>query len=132
MSIIDKIQTLADAYTYSGLEREETIIIEPKNKHQKAANSFIDALTLTAALNEGRKPNFDDSDEVRYIIGWDMRSEAVGGPGFAYDVSSTRVRSVSPVCIGLIFFNLEVAKYAATTFPEVYEPFMVFHQKDEN
>jgi len=126
MSITDKIQTVTDAYTYLGVDRSEMTFPEPKNDIQRAANAFVDATILTAALNERREPDFDDLNESKCIIGWDMRSEASGGPGFSYDVSTTFVRSVSPVAACLVFFKLEVAIYAASKFTEVYKTFMTF------
>jgi len=128
MSIIDKIQTITDAYTARGLKREETIIVEPKNEFQEIANSFIDALVLTAALNEGREPNYADPKEERVSIWWYLRSVAAGGPGFSYH-DCVYATSYSFVSARLVFFDWKVAKHAATKFSEVYKPFMTFPDK---
>ena len=125
MDITEKITTLADAYASLGLNKdEETPFANPKNSRQEAANAVMDAMVLTEALNDGWIPDYDNN-EPKYEIWWFMRSKAAGGPGFScYGYSFGA--SDSFVGARLVFRDWRVGKYAATQFPEVYEPFMTF------
>ncbi len=128
-AVIERVQTIEDAYTEKGLVRHEEIpFANPKNARQEAVNSFLDAIVLTEAYNEGWEPNWDDSEEEKYEIWWDMRSDeldvsAVGsgfsldGVGFAY--SDTFVGS------RLVFKTRALARAAAERFVQVYRGFMV-------
>jgi hypothetical protein len=129
MSSIDRIKTLKDAFEALGLnQQEETPFANPKNDRQKAANAFLFATVLVEALNEGRKPDYDNRNEVKYEIWWDMRSEAAGGPGFAY-YHCGLVSSRSDAGARLVFFDRKVAIYAATHFLDVFKAFMTFHKE---
>lgn len=123
MSITDKIKTIEDAYAAQGLVMQDEIpFAEPKNGRQLAANSFMNAMVLTEALNEGWVPDYD-TNEDKYEIWWYMRSEAAGGPGFSFlvyycDLSGSRVGA------RLVFRTRQLARYAGETFPEVYKDFI--------
>lgn len=122
-----EIETLADAYTARGLEREEIVFDNPANDLQQAANAFIDAIVLTAALNGGRKPNFTNPLERKVPISWRHREFYTGAPVFLYnDYDFVLDNTCSFVGERLSFFDKDVAKYAAEKFPEVFKPFMTF------
>lgn len=80
-------------------------------------------VTITDALNNGRVANYDDPNEVRYELWFYMRSKAAGGSGFSCNGCS-RDRSASYVGARLVFFDLEIAKYAANQFLDKYKVIM--------
>ncbi len=80
-------------------------------------------VTIVEALNKGRIPNYDDPNEKRYELWWDMRSKAAGGSGLSYGVYD--YDSVySFVGARLVFFDPETAKYAASQFLSEYKVIM--------
>lgn len=128
MSAIEQIKTLEDAYAALGLTQSEEIpFASPKNDRQEAANSFVNATVLVEALNEKKRPDYDENTR-KYEVWWNMRSEAAGGPGFSY-ADYNCARSHSFVGARLVFHDWETARYAATQFPEVFKPFMTFPEK---
>jgi hypothetical protein len=129
MNIIDKIKSLSDAYVACGLEREANVFTEPKSNLQVAANSFIDAIVLTSALNEGIKPHFLGGQK-HWKIEWFLYPTYPGGPEFNFKTCDFIGARDIDVSAYLLFLHPHVAKYAATTFPEVYMPFMTFPKTD--
>lgn len=131
MSVTNTIKSLLDAYTARGLVRDQMIFSDPENDIQEAANSFIDAVVLTEALNEGRKPDFNNPLERKFPIFWFMPSTGRrSNPDFFYnDYDFVLDNTSSFVSARLVFFDKDIAKYAATEFPEVYMPFMKFPEQ---
>lgn len=80
-------------------------------------------VTITEALNNGRIPNYDDPNEVRYELCFYMRSKAAGGSGFSYS-GCDNGDGLSYVGARLVFFDPEIAKYAASQFLSKYQVIM--------
>lgn len=118
-------QTVEDACAQLGLLiAHVTPYAEPANDFQHAVNSFAHATIVIEALNEGKIPDYDNWDERKHEIWWDMRGQAAGGPGFSfldvfYYYSSSRVGA------RLVFFKEEDAEYFAKQFKHLFEGFMV-------
>ncbi|MDQ6477829.1 hypothetical protein [Dyadobacter sp. LHD-138] len=131
MKNYESIQSLEDAYKATKFDPTIDLFQNPSTDRQIAANSFTNATVLTEAINQnddGSKwiPDFDTYED-KYEIWWRMRSEAAGGPGFSYhDFSCGYSRS----CVGarLVFRSRARAKYAATTFPHIFKPFMTMEK----
>lgn len=126
MKITERIKKLEDAYEYLGLKMEDEIpFANPNTGRQIAANGFIHATILVEALNEKIRPDYNDSNRVKYEILWYMKSKAAGGPGFSYNV---RGYYSSASCVGarLVFLDYDVMRYAAETFAHIFEMFMTF------
>lgn len=123
-SIIDKIQSLTDAYEILNLTRAEIVVPSPQNAYQIKANGFIDAIVLIEALNEGRKPDYTNAFEERYLIDWNMRPVTYNRSDFSFKTLMMEIDSHSDVGVNLVFFDRKVAEYAATKFWHVFESFM--------
>lgn len=74
---------------------------------------------IAECLNEGWKPNWDNSNEYKYYPYFDMRS----GVGFSYsyyDDWDTDTACGSRLC----FKSKELAEYAGKTFEAIYKDFL--------
>ena len=81
--IFERVQSVQDAYKEVGENRETLLIPEPKSPYQVAANDFIDAQVLAAAINEGWIADYDNRKQEKWVIYWNLMSSAGGGSGFA-------------------------------------------------
>ena len=82
-TIFERVQSVQDAYKEMGENRETLLIPEPKSPYQVAANDFIDAQVLAAAINEGWIADYDNRKQEKWVIYWNLMSSAGGGSGFA-------------------------------------------------
>ncbi|MEO6282166.1 MAG: hypothetical protein ABIN80_22945 [Dyadobacter sp.] len=125
MNIAARVETIEQAYEVEGVRAEDIIpYANPKNDDQLALNGFAKALVLTRALNQGWVPDYNNRDQDKWEIWWNMRDQAAGGRGF----SLCRVdddHSISVVGARLVFKDRETARYAAThpEFSEIYKAF---------
>ena len=83
--ITDRVKSLDDVYTIKGTTYEDLIRIYPED-----VISFKQATLITEVLNEGWKPNWDNSNEYKYYPWFDMRSKS--GFGFSRSVSARSKR----------------------------------------
>jgi hypothetical protein len=75
---------------------------------------------LVKSLNEGWKPNWDNSSEGKYVPWFDMR----GSSGFRYGGCALWL-SYTSVGSRLCFKSSELAKYAGEQFTSTYKQFFV-------
>ena len=110
--ITDRVKSLDDVYTIKGTTYEDLIRIYPED-----VISFKHATLIAEVLNEGWKPNWDNSNEYKYYPWFDMRSKS--GFGFSrtlYDYTHTHTYVGSR----LVFKSEELAEYAGKNFIDVY------------
>lgn len=106
--ITDRIGSLKDILDIAGISFIDcTPYPSPSNKRQNAVNGIEQTMVAVEVLNEGWKPNWDNSSEPKYEIWWDMRS---GGLVFTC-VSSWNQHS--DVGSRLCFRDATTAKWAA-------------------
>lgn len=128
-SIVERIKTIEDAYAEKGLVRADEIpFANPKNGKQEAVNAVMDAFQLVEAYNEGWEPDWDNSNEPKYELWWDMRSNKLKtsavGSGFSL-LAVDYGRSLTIVGSRLVFKKRELGRDAAERFIEVFKAFMV-------
>lgn len=128
-----KIDSLEAAYKAVNFDASVNLFQNPSTDYQRSANGFTNACVLTEALNmdkNGNKwiPDYDDYQEDKYEIIWDMRSEAAGGPGFSYTAYACGL-SRSYVGARLVFRDRKTARYAAETFPDIYREFITIRKE---
>ena len=127
VDICSKVKTYADACSILG--------VEPINEEELKAKGFRDdeiarrkLETITAALNEGWKPNFNDTDEYKYYPYFYIEpSKSLGadaGLSFAY---TPYAASITVAFIGsrLCFNTSAKARHAGNTFTDLYAAILV-------
>lgn len=122
MLITDRVKTWADACAIKGIDPVISLPFQsPADDLQLAVNATFQAYVICEVLNEGWKPNWNNSSEYKYYPYFDMRN------GFSYDDyhSWTSVTSVSS---RLCFKSADLAIYAGKTFTDIYKQFFVINK----
>lgn len=125
--ITDRVKSYADACKVLG--------IEPMNeKNMKAQGFRPDEIarrkleTITEALNEGWKPDWNNTDQYKYYpyfyIRENAKAEGIAGLSSA---NTYNAASYTAADIGsrLCFHDSETARYAGNTFTELYEQILI-------
>jgi hypothetical protein len=90
-------------------------------RHRKAIEAHYKLVIITEALNEGWKPNWNNTDQYKYHIYFDLEN------GFSFD-------DVFSWCAGstvgsrLCFKNRELAEYAAKKFIKLYKDYFLLEK----
>lgn len=117
-NIMDRIKTVDDILNYHNLtmrDIDESFEFVPQHlKYQYMAE------LLASALNEGWKPDWDDSNEDKYYFWFEMG----GSSGFRF-IDYVDWRSCSSVGSRLCFKSRELCEYAGKQFTELYKKFML-------
>jgi len=99
---------------------------EAESDEQKAVNDVARTFRIIRVLNEGWKPDWDNWEERKWLLWFDMRSKAAGGSAagfsffaFDYDLEHSHVGS------RLVFRDRSRAKHYADHFLEVSRGWMV-------
>ena len=119
--IKERIKTFEDVMKHLGIDPEEfDDRIEDMTPDEAA---YVKLKHIAQALNEGWKPNWNDSNERKYHPWFDMRS-ASGGfsfDGYGYWLTPSGVGS------RLCFKSSELARYAGTQFESIYKDFLTLN-----
>lgn len=116
-NITDRVKSFEDACQVLGISTNVPEVKGLPRKHQKAIIANYKLIIIAEALNEGWKPNWQDSDEYKYYPWFDMSNPA--GVGF----SNTRnAASITYANIGsrLCLKNRELAIYFGQTFTDLF------------
>ncbi|MDR2919713.1 MAG: hypothetical protein LBV72_10170 [Tannerella sp.] len=113
--IMKRIKTVKDAREATGRpEIDFSNLPEDLRDHFAA---YYDALVVVEALNEGRKPDWGNTDERKWYPWFDMSPA-----GFAFGSSDCdRGNAGAGSGSRLKLFSEEMADYAAKQFPEIWE-----------
>lgn len=82
--------------------------------------NYQKAVVLIRAINDGWEPDWDNGNERKYFLWFDMGSSS----GFRYSAYD-RWRSLSAVGSRLAFKNYEDGQWLFDQYPEVFENFML-------
>lgn len=116
--ITDRIKSFEDACSMFGYDPADYTIHEEMDGIDKAAAAFRKLAVIAQALNDGWKPDWNNSSEYKYYPYFDMRS------GFSFD-DVGNYYSRSNLGSRLCFKTEALAKYAGTQFLELYKQMMV-------
>jgi hypothetical protein len=118
----EKIKTFEDACAKLGIKPEEVLVnISNLGEDGIAVRAFHKALIICKALNEGWKPDWNDSNQYKYYPWFDMDSSSgFSFYGYGYDFSYSRLGS------RLCFKSREIAIYAGKQFENNYKEFFTF------
>lgn len=116
-NITDRVKSFEDACQVLGISTNVPEVKGLPRKHQKAIIANYKLIVIAEALNEGWKPNWQDSDEYKYYPWFDMSNPA--GVGYSYTnttASHTNANIGSRLCLK----NRELAIYFGQTFTDLF------------
>lgn len=116
-NITDRVKSFEDACQVLGISTNVPEVKGLPRKHQKAIIANYKLIVIAEALNEGWKPNWQDSDEYKYYPWFDMSNPA--GVGCS---SSDAAASYATANFGsrLCLKNRELAIYFGQTFTDLF------------
>lgn len=116
-NITDRVKSFEDACQVLGISTNVPEVKGLPRKHQKAIIANYKLIVIAEALNEGWKPNWQDSDEYKYYPWFDMSNPAgVGYSNTASAASDTDAAFGSRLCLK----NRELAIYFGQTFTDLF------------
>lgn len=116
-NITDRVKSFEDACQVLGISTNVPEVKGLPRKHQKAIIANYKLIVIAEALNEGWKPNWQDSDEYKYYPWFDMSNPAGVGYSDAFNAASYSSASVgSRLCLK----NRELAIYFGQTFTDLF------------
>lgn len=116
-NITDRVKSFEDACQVLGISTNVPEVKGLPRKHQKAIIANYKLIVIAEALNEGWKPNWQDSDEYKYYPWFDMSNPAGVGFSNTYNAASrTYALFGSRLCLK----NRELAIYFGQTFTDLF------------
>lgn len=116
-NITDRVKSFEDACQVLGISTNVPEVKGLPRKHQKAIIANYKLIVIAEALNEGWKPNWQDSDEYKYYPWFDMSNPAGVGCSYASNAASYTLASFgSRLCLK----NRELAIYFGQTFTDLF------------
>lgn len=125
--ITDRVKTYEDACKVLG--------VEPINEQNAKAQGFrSDEIarrkleTIAAALNEGWKPDWNNTDQYKYYPYFYIQENAKGKGSAGLSCATTAYSaSYSAAAIGsrLCFYASRLARYASNQFTDLYEQILI-------
>lgn len=116
-NITDRVKSFEDACQVLGISTNVPEVKGLPRKHQKAIIANYKLIVIAEALNEGWKPNWQDSDEYKYYPWFDMSNPAGVGDSSTYVTAS---RTYANVGSRLCLKNRELAIYFGQTFTDLF------------
>lgn len=116
-NITDRVKSFEDACQVLGISTNVPEVKGLPRKHQKAIIANYKLIIIAEALNEGWKPNWQDSDEYKYYPWFDMSNPAGVGYSYTHNAASyTTAVMGSRLCLK----NRELAIYFGQTFTDLF------------
>lgn len=123
-NITERVKSFEDACQVLGISTNVPDVKGLPRKHQKAIVANYKLIIIAEALNEGWKPNWQDSDEYKYYPWFDMTNPA------GVDYSNSHVAaSYANADIGsrLCFKTRELAIYFGKQFTDLHNESMLLN-----
>ena len=116
-NITDRVKSFEDACQVLGISTNVPEVKGLPRKYQKAIIANYKLIVIAEALNEGWKPNWQDSDEYKYYPWFDMSNPAGVGYSSTYHTASSTLANIgSRLCLK----NRELAIYFGQTFTDLF------------
>ena len=123
-NITERVKSFEDACQVLGISTNVPDVKGLPRKHQKAIVANYKLIIIAEALNEGWKPNWQDSDEYKYYPWFDMAKPAgVGYSNTAYTATTAFAKIGSRLC----FKNRELAIYFGKQFTDLHNESMLLN-----
>lgn len=116
-NITDRVKSFEDACQVLGISTNVPEVKGLPRKHQKAIIANYKLIVIAEALNEGWKPNWQDSDEYKYYPWFDMSNPA--GVGY----SRTDFCGVECECGCRFSALLKKSRTRNLLRPDIHRPF---------
>lgn len=119
--VTDRIKTYEDACAELGINPiDESVLFS--NGFTKDEIAYRKIKTITEALNEGWKPNWNDENQKKWIPWFYPNSSS----GFVYDTTLYNDSYTTAGCgLRLCFKSDELATYAGKQFTDLYKEFIL-------
>jgi hypothetical protein len=124
---VKKIKTFIQACKKLGLDASKLPDVSClPDIHQKAIIAHYKLIIIAQALNDGWQPNWNDSNQGKYYPWFEIKvdTKSPGGSGLVCSNFSNWY-AYSNVGSRLCFKDWETAKYAGTTFKQLYEEYFL-------
>lgn len=123
-NITERVKSFEDACQVLGISTNVPDVKGLPRKHQKAIVANYKLIIIAEALNEGWKPNWQDSDEYKYYPWFDMRNPA----GVSYS-NTNHTATFASAYFGsrLCFKTRELAIYFGQQFTELHNESMLLN-----
>nr|UWI23714.1 MAG: hypothetical protein [Bacteriophage sp.] len=124
--ITDRVKTYEDACKVLG--------VEPINEQNAKAQGFrSDEIarrkleTIAAALNEGWKPDWNNTDQYKYYPYFYIQENAKGAPAGLSCADTADAATYTSAAFGslLCFYASRLARYAGNQFTDLYEQILI-------
>lgn len=114
-NITDRVKSFEDACQVLGISTNVPEVKGLPRKHQKAIIANYKLIVIAEALNEGWKPNWQDSDEYKYYPWFDMSNPAGVGCSNTYNSASTTAANFgSRLCLKIENSQSTSARHSPT------------------
>lgn len=121
--ITDRIKTFDDVLNELGdnvtQDVKDILNYKTTDPDMISARAYIQIALIARALNEGWVPNWEDSNEYKYMP-WFKHKAGFGLSYVGYDVWATGTIVGSRLC----FKSAELAEYAGTQFADIYNDYL--------
>lgn len=121
--ITDRIKTFQDACEAVGIKAEHFAAACDAADDTPDEHAYKYLKIVAEALNEGWKPNWNDSSEAKWYPYFNMDTNA--GVGFSY-THYGRWHTFTSVGSRLCFKSKELAEYAGKQFNSIYKDFLTY------
>lgn len=121
MKITDRIKTYEDACKALDIAAQLEVTLNELGFTPDEIN-LRKIKTITEALNEGWKADWNDSNQYKYYPWFKMSSGSFVFGGTCYDYSSASAGNASRLC----FKSSELAKYAGEQFLKLYSDYILY------
>lgn len=123
-NITEMVKSFEDACQVLGISTNVPDVKGLPRKHQSAIVANYKLIIIAEALNEGWKPNWQDSDEYKYYPWFDMRNPAgVGCSDSVYAATFAIAGIGSRLCLK----TRELAIYFGQQFTDLHNESMLFN-----
>lgn len=123
-NITERVKSFEDACQVLGISTNVPDVKGLPRKHQKAIVANYKLIIIAEALNEGWKPNWQDSDEYKYYPWFDMTNPA----GVGYSVTTNAAASANAnIGSRLCFKTRELAIYFGQQFTDLHNESMLLN-----
>lgn len=123
-NITERVKSFEDACQVLGISTNVPDVKGLPRKHQKAIVANYKLIIIAEALNEGWKPNWQDSDEYKYYPWFDMTNPAGVGCSHTHAAATNAGANVGS---RLCFKNRELAIYFGQQFTDLHNESMLLN-----
>lgn len=117
--ITDRIKNMIDVVEeYERLYGKVSLPMNGRDKQEKSINAFYQIQIISAVLNEGWVPNFNNSSEYKYYPWFEKKAS-----GWVFYVCGC-VCGYSGVGSGAVYKTSELAEYVGKQFLDIYQDYL--------